>query len=258
MTAAERAARTASADTLCATAYDDLDGPRTGVALVAVGGYGRAELAPHSDLDVVLLHDDAVRVGELAEQVWYPIRDAGVRLDHSVRTVSETIAAAGDDLKVALGLQDVRFLAGDPNLVLRVRTTMLAQWRREARRRLPELRQLVDQRHALMGELAHASVPDLKESLGGLRDATVIKALVATWLVDAPHVELESCRRELLDVRDRVQALHGRPNDRITPETWALLDDDPLAAQVRIRRAGRRITHISRLTWRRAIGRAHV
>src|SRR3546814_13129099 len=62
---------------------------------------------------------------------------------------------------------------GDPNLVLRVRTTMLAQWRREARRRLPELSQLVDQRHALMGELAHASVPDLKESLGGLRDATV-------------------------------------------------------------------------------------
>src|SRR3546814_4686543 len=143
MTAAERAARTASADTRCATAYDDLDGPRTGVAVVAVGGYGRAELAPHSDLDVVLLHDDAVRVGELAEQVWYPIWDAGVRLDHSVRTVSETIAAAGDDLKVALGLQDVRFLPGGPNLVLRVRTPMPAPCRTMGTRRLPTLTHLV-------------------------------------------------------------------------------------------------------------------
>ena len=53
-----------------------------------------------------------------------------------------------------------------------------------------------------MGELAHASVPDLKEAEGGLRDATVLKALVATWLVDVPHVELERSRLALLDVRD--------------------------------------------------------
>ncbi|MGZ4456274.1 MAG: nucleotidyltransferase domain-containing protein, partial [Nocardioides sp.] len=86
MTASERAQRTAAADRLCATAYDDCGGPDTGVALVAVGGYGRSELAPYSDLDVVLVSDEGVDVGELAEKVWYPLWDSGSKLDHSVRT----------------------------------------------------------------------------------------------------------------------------------------------------------------------------
>ncbi|MDN5895647.1 MAG: nucleotidyltransferase domain-containing protein, partial [Nocardioides sp.] len=256
MTADERAARTRVADELCVTAYDEHDGPGTGAALVAVGGYGRGELAPHSDLDVVLVHDDTVDPGVLAEQVWYPIWDSGAQLDHSVRSVSEMVAAATADLKVALGLQDIRYLAGDRNLVLRVRTTMLAQWRRQAGERLPALAELVRSRHELMGELAHVAVPDLKEAQGGLRDATVLKALVATWLVDVPHVELEACRQQLLDVRDNVQGLAGRAQDRITPEIWPGLAEDlglpeGLSAQVHVRELARRIAHISRLTWRR-------
>ena len=59
------------------------------VALVAVGGYGRRELAPASDLDVLLLHDKVRDVDEIANRLWYPIWDAGFRLDHSVRTVRE-------------------------------------------------------------------------------------------------------------------------------------------------------------------------
>ena len=69
-----------------------------------------------------------------------------------------------------------------------------------------------------MGELAHASVPDLKEAEGGLRDATVLKALVATWLVDVPHVDLERCRLALLDVRDALHDVAGRATDRVAPE----------------------------------------
>ncbi|MDT0202922.1 [protein-PII] uridylyltransferase [Nocardioides sp. AE5] len=259
MTAAERAARTEAADDLCRTAYDGLAGPRTGVALVAVGGYGRGELAPRSDLDVVLLHDDGVDPGALAGQVWYPLWDSGVRLDHAVRSTSEVLAAAAGDLKVALGLLDLRFLAGDPHLALRVRTTVLAQWRRDARTRLPQLRELVAARHLATGELAHAGVPDLKESQGGLRDACVLRALVATWLVDVPHVELERCRQDLLDVRDALHGLGARQGDRIGPEAWAPLAaglglDTPLAAQQRVRTAARRISHVSRLAWRRVDG----
>lgn len=268
MTEAERRARTDSADAMCHAAYAGLDGPDSGIALVAVGGYGRRELAPHSDLDVVLVHDDDVDPGALAQQVWYPLWDSGVNLDHSVRSMSETVRAASDDLRVALGMQDARFLAGDSSLALRLRTTMLAQWRREARDRLPALRALVTQRHSLTGELAHASVPDLKESQGGLRDATVVKALVATWLIDAPHVELERCRQTLLDVRDVVHGIVGRGNDRLSPEVWAELPfrlpthlsgfdeateggEAVLAAQVLVREVGRRISHISGLAWRR-------
>jgi [protein-PII] uridylyltransferase len=259
MTAAERAERTAGADKLCASAYEQCAGPDTGVALVAVGGYGRAELAPHSDLDVVLVSDEGVDLGELAERVWYPLWDSGSKLDHSVRTLPEMVAAAGGDLRVALGLLDLRHLAGDPNLTLRLRTTMLAHWRRQAREQLPALRELVRGRHELVGELAHLSVPDLKEAEGGLRDATVLKALVATWLVDVPHADLERTRLALLDVRDVVQALAGRATDRVAPEMWPDLAaglglPDARAAQVHVRELGRRITHLSRLTWRRVDG----
>ena len=194
MTASDRSDRTAAADALCVAAFERTGAPVVGVCLVAVGGYGRRELAPASDLDVVLVHDDGVDLGRAAADLWYPLWDSGSRLDHSVRSLSEMVRIARGDLKVALGLLDVRHLAGDPALTLRLRTTMLTEWRRDARGRLPELRDLVRSRHELIGELAHLSVPDVKEAGGGLRDATVLKALVASWLVDVPHVELERSR----------------------------------------------------------------
>ncbi|MGN6251645.1 MAG: [protein-PII] uridylyltransferase [Marmoricola sp.] len=257
MTAEERSARTAEADRLCSAAYEESGASDAGVALVAVGGYGRGELAPHSDLDVVLVHDDGVDPGEAAARLWYPLWDSGRTVDHAVRSLGESVERAESDPRVALGLLDVRHLAGDPNLTLRLRTAVLASWRREARRRLPELRQLVADRNERQGELADAAVPDLKESTGGLRDATVLTGLVATWLVDVPHTDLERCRRALLDVRDVVHDLHGRANDRVTPELWGDLAerlglDDGLAAQRHTRALGRRVTHLARLAWQRA------
>ena len=257
MTAAERAARTRDADALCAKAYTDAGCPESGVALVAVGGYGREELAPFSDLDVVLVLDPAVEPGEWAGQVWYPLWDSGANVDHSVRTVEEVLEQSAADLRVATGMLDARHLAGDPNLTLRLRSAVLNQWRRDARTRLEELHGLVAERGRLTGELAHASVPDLKESVGGLRDATVLKALVASWLVDVPHGDLERCRRALLDVRDAQHEVAGRATDRVAPEYWADIAtilglEDANAAQRRTRGLARRITHLSRLAWRRA------
>jgi [protein-PII] uridylyltransferase len=229
------------------------------VALVAVGGYGRSELAPHSDLDVVLVHDDGnpeVQVRQVAEQVWYPLWDAGANLDHSVRALSEVTDAARSDPRVALGLLDARHLAGDPSVTLRLRAELLSHWRRDARDQLPALRELVSRRGERQGELAHASVPDLKESVGGLRDATVLKALVATWLVDVSHADLEPSRLQLLDVRDALHEVTGRGTDRVAPELWPDLAaglglPDAEAAQRHVRGLGRRITHLSRLTWHR-------
>jgi len=256
VTASDRSDRTAAADALCAAAYEKTGAPATGLALVAVGGYGRGELAPWSDLDVVLVHQDGVDPGEVASELWYPLWDSGHQVDHSVRSLDEMVAAAEGDLKVALGLLDVRHLAGDPNLTLRLRGAVLTTWRREARDRLPDLRRLVATRHELLGELAHASVPDLKEAQGGLRDATVLKALVASWLVDVPHVELERSRQALLDVRDALHEVAGRATDRVAPEAWGDLAGGlglvgEAEAQVHVRELGRRIAHLSRLTWRR-------
>ncbi|MCY7399783.1 MAG: [protein-PII] uridylyltransferase [Nocardioides sp.] len=255
MTTAQRQTRATSADGLCREAYDASGGPAAGVALVAVGGFGRRELAPHSDLDVVLIHEDGIDPGELATALWYPLWDSGWRLDHSVRSMGQMQEAAGD-LRVALGLLDARHLAGDPGLTMRLRTTMLADWRRQARTRLPELHALIAKRHDVMGELAHVSVPDLKEAEGGLRDAGVLKALEASWLGDASTPAVEAARLSLLDVRDELHVLTGRPSDRIAPEMWGPLAErlglvDAEAAQRHVRSLGRRIAHLSRLAWRR-------
>src|SRR2546423_25757 len=95
-------------------------GPEPDVALVAVGGYGRAELAPGSDLDVMLLHRGRPRGGtdvrELAERIWYPLWDAGLKLGHAVRTVKEALGLAAGDLDTATSLLDVRLIAGDSAL----------------------------------------------------------------------------------------------------------------------------------------------
>ncbi len=232
------------------------------MALVAVGGYGRQELAPFSDLDLVLVHRRDVDVARVATDLWYPLWDARVALDHSVRALEEVTETAAADVRVALGLLDARHLAGDTAVTLRLRADVLAHWRRDARKNLPVLGRQARERAGSQGELAHASVPDLKESSGGLRDATVLKALVATWLVDVPHVDLERSRVQLLDVRDVLQAAAGRASDRVSPELWAPLAEglglvrpdggpDADAAQRHLRQIGRRTAHLSRLTWSR-------
>jgi [protein-PII] uridylyltransferase len=255
----DRRQRTERADALCRSAYDVSGAPAAGCALVAVGGYGRRELAPYSDLDVVLVHRPELDVEGVAEQLWYPIWDSGARVDHSVRTVAQMLEQAGADLRVVLGLLDLRHLAGDPELTRGLRSDVLAHWRRTARERLPQLHELARRRHRAVGELAHLAVPDLKEAEGGLRDATVLTALVATWLVDVPHVDLERSRLALLEVRDALHEVAGRSTDRVAPELWDELAahlglEDATAAQRLVRELGRRITHLSRLTWRRVDG----
>jgi [protein-PII] uridylyltransferase len=262
MTAPERATRTARADELCRTAFVAALGerPERGLALFAVGGYGRGELAPYSDLDLVLVHEPDLaeaEVADVAKRLWYPLWDAGVEVDHAVRALSEVRQAAIDDVRVALGMLDVRHLAGDTAVSLQLRADVLAAWRRGARVTMPRIREWARERTEERGELAHAAVPDLKESAGGIRDAVLMKALVATWLVDVPHQELERSRRQLLDVRDLVHELEGRRVDRIRPEVWGPLAQrvgvtDAEAAQRHVRSIGRRTTHLSRLAWRRA------
>jgi [protein-PII] uridylyltransferase len=262
MTAPERALRTEQADELCRSAFATALGgrPERGLALVAVGGYGRGELAPSSDLDVVLVHEDGVPdpdVVEVATRLWYPLWDSGRDVDHSVRALPEVRDAAVGDLRVALGLLDTRHLAGDTAVSLQLRADVLAAWRRGARVTLPHLRAWARHRDQERGELAHAAVPDLKDSAGGIRDTVLMKALVATWLVDVPHQELERSRRQLLDVRDLVHDLEGRGVDRIRPELWGPLAGrlglpDAESAQRHVRGLGRRTTHLSRLAWRRA------
>ncbi len=257
MTGDQRAARVREMDALATRAFEALvPGSTTGLALVAVGGYGRGDLAPASDLDLVLVHAEDVDPGPVATELWYPWWDAGLKLDHAVRSLDGMVAAAQQDVRVALGLLDARHVAGDPHLTLQLRTRVLADWRRGARARLPKLASMTRRRHERSGELAHEGVPDLKEAHGGLRDFVVLDGLRATWLVDVPHADLARARRGMLDVRDALHTVTGRAGDRIAPELWGELASelglpDALAAQRHVRGLGRRAAHLSRLTWRR-------
>ncbi|MFG1809834.1 [protein-PII] uridylyltransferase [Streptomyces sp. NPDC049040] len=226
-----------------------------GWALLAVGGYGRGELSPRSDLDLVLLHDSEKSVGALADRLWYPVWDLGLALDHSVRTPDEARKAAADDLKVQLGLLDARHLAGDPSLSSALRTSVLADWRNQAPKRLPALLELCQERAERQGELSYLLEPDLKEARGGLRDATALRAVAASWLADAPREGLEEARTRLLDARDALHLVTGRATDRLALQeqdqvaaALGLLDADTLLRQVY--EAARRISYASDVTWR--------
>jgi [protein-PII] uridylyltransferase len=228
-----------------------------GASLIAVGGYGRGELSPRSDLDLVLLHDgsDPGAVAALADRIWYPVWDLGLALDHSVRTPAEARKTAAEDLKVQLGLLDARHLAGDLGLTAGLRTAVLADWRNQAPKRLPELQELCAERAERQGELQYLLEPDLKEARGGLRDATALRAVAASWLADAPREGLDDARRRLLDVRDALHLTTGRATDRLALQEQdqvaaelGLLDADTLLRQVY--EAARVISYASDVTWR--------
>jgi len=198
-------------------AYDDwlasIVPDRSGVALVAVGGLGREEPAPYSDLDLVLLHDGKVAdLTKLADSIWYPIWDGGIGLDHSVRTVDEAVAVGKGDLKAMLGLLDVRHIAGDASLWGPLRARVLDEWRKTAVKRFDELKELCRERWRLLGEAAYLLEPNLKDSRGGMRDAHLLHALAIAQLIDFP-VAVRTAYPVLLDVRGELHRRTGRAED---------------------------------------------
>src|SRR5665648_553116 len=232
-----------------------------GIALGAVGSLGRSDASPASDLDLLLVHDgrthDAATVAAVAERLWYPIWDSGVHLDHSVRSLAQCRQVASADLPAAVGLLDLRHVAGDRTVITRGRAALLTDWRAAARRRLPELLATTRTRAERVGELAYLVEPDLKETRGGIRDAVVVFALAATWLTDRPHGPVDDAYRYLLDVRDALHVTTRRPTNRLLradqDEVAALLgvgDADDLLAG--LAESGRTIAHALDTTVRHA------
>ncbi|HEY2193733.1 MAG TPA: [protein-PII] uridylyltransferase [Actinomycetospora sp.] len=199
-------------------------GEESGTALVAVGALGRGELAPWSDLDLVLVHDGTGRqqgadcVARIADALWYPLWDAGIGLDHSVRTVGEAVGVATEDLRVALGLLEVRLLAGDAELAERLASSARQAWRAGIRTRFDELVEATHARWQRSGEVAHRVEPDLKNGRGGLRDVQLLDALAAAQLVDRPAVDVRSARELMLDLRTELHRRAGRARDVLQAE----------------------------------------
>ncbi len=236
-----------------------LDGEND-VALVAVGGYGRAELAPGSDLDVVLLHRGRKDVRELAEQIWYPLWDAGLKLGHGVRTVKEALALAATDLDTATSVLDVRLIAGDSSLGEDLARRAEAQWQSRSDRWLPIVGAAVAERHERAGEVAFLLEPDLKEGRGGLRDVHAQHWAEAARriLLEGDEAALATAYDTLLDVRVALHRRTGKASDRLLLQEQdgiaadlGYSDADALMAEVAA--AARTIAWTSDETWDRIL-----
>lgn len=236
------------------------DGPAAGTseaALVAVGGYGRGDLAPGSDLDLLLLHRSKEVPAALAEAIWYPIWDAGLKLGHAVRTPADALGLAADDLDTATSLLTARHLAGDAELTAELIEAAHAQWRKKARRYLTQLRNAVADRQAQHGEVAFLLEPELKEGRGGLRDIHALRwAQAARSVLEAGDAEsLDEAEQVLFGARVELHRATGRPSDRLT-----LQDQDAVAQglgvsadelMARIATAARTVAWIADEAWDR-------
>lgn len=151
-------------------AASDLGAART--TLAALGGYGRAALAPASDLDVLLVHDgsDVEAVTLQAERLLYPLWDAGFTVGHAVRTVPEVREAAAERLETLTASLDLRVIAGDAALGAEAADATLALATADPRAFAERLRGAGAARRERYGAATHRLEPDLKESAGGLRD----------------------------------------------------------------------------------------
>jgi [protein-PII] uridylyltransferase len=233
-----------------------------GVALVAVGGYGRADLCPGSDLDVLLVHTrkdrDLGEVKQLAERVWYPLWDAGLKLGHGVRSVKDALSLAHDDLDTATSLLDTRLIAGDAAIAADLQTRAVAAWRGKSARWLTALGASVDGRHARSGEVAFLLEPDLKDGRGGLRDVHSLRwaEVARRILLDDDHQTLAAAHDVLLSVRVELHRRTGKAIDRLLLQDQdgvaaALGDADADVLMARVSAAARTVAWTSDDTWDR-------
>src|SRR5881409_895981 len=150
--------------------------PKTSLALTALGGYGRGELNPFSDVDVMLLHGDGAGkispyVEEMAEQILYLLWDIGFKVGHSTRSIKEAIAQANRDMLTKTAMLESRFLSGDAELAREFRKQFRSKCVEGHEREYVEMR-MQDQvaRHKKFGDSVYLQEPNLKSGCGGLRD----------------------------------------------------------------------------------------
>jgi [protein-PII] uridylyltransferase len=251
-------AYTATVDAWLADLFDAAVGRRsTGVALVAIGGYGRSELCPRSDVDVMFVCQDE-SMGRLAEHVWYPAWDESLQLGHSVCTPSQALELASDDLHTATALLAARHVAGDPAVSTTVAAGALAQWRKKARRWLTDLGISVAAHHEQAGEMAFSIEPDLKGGRGGLRDVHALRwaELARPLLGPADEQCLADAYEALLAARVELQRLTDRASNVLTLQdqdqvAFALGCGDADELMHTLSRAARAVSWTSDDAWRR-------
>ena len=197
--------------------------------LIAVGGYGRGELFPHSDVDVLILTPDAPddrllgAIEQLVGQLW----DMGLHLGHSVRTVEECGTEAGRDVTVLTSMLESRYIAGPRARYAEFSRAILSSFNAQAFFRAKLLEQ--QQRHTKFQDTPYSLEPNCKESPGGLRDLQILLWVVRaaglgnSWtellrrrlLTREEHTMLLRSERVLKQIRAHLHIVAGRREDRL-------------------------------------------
>jgi [protein-PII] uridylyltransferase len=235
------------------------DGDQRGIALVAVGGYGRRELCPSSDLDVVLLHRGHREISKTADRIWYPVWDEGISLDHSVRQPNEALDVAAEDLRAALGLLDARLVCGDAKLAEHLVSKAQERWAKQKPAWLGDLADRVAERHESYGDVAFLLEPDLKEAHGGLRDISALDAVMRAVPVLADYVDtaaISHAHSVLIRVRVELHRQSGRELNKLLLQEQdqvarSLGESDTDALVLAVATAGRTVAWEADDAWRR-------
>jgi [protein-PII] uridylyltransferase len=203
----------------------DAAAPPARVALVALGGYGRGELAPRSDIDLLILHDGARpdEIAALADRLLYPLWDARLDVGHAVRTADEAVVLAAERLDTLTTMLDGRALAGDEALWTTVRGR-IGDAVGDVRDLAERLAEEADRRLERHGSVSWLLEPELKEGAGGLRDVAALGWLEAAagrrlteegLLRDSERRAVEAAAEFLVRVRSALHLETGRRLDRL-------------------------------------------
>ena len=203
------------------------------LALIALGGYGRGELNPFSDIDVMLLHHQEKKgisphLEEMVQQVLYLLWDSGFKVGHSTRSVKEAVAQANQDMRTKTAMLESRFLAGDAELAREFRRQFRSKCVNGYEREYVELR-MQDQvaRHKKFGDSVYLQEPNLKSGCGGLRDyqnllwmtyfkegsLSTNQLVGKDWLSESDQRRIENAYDFLLRLRTALHYATGRATD---------------------------------------------
>jgi [protein-PII] uridylyltransferase len=233
--------RTARVDSIVTGAASNFLHPRLGnaFALTAVGGYGRSELFPHSDIDLLLLfegEEDLVGVKAPVEEFLRALWDSGLRVGHSVRTAAECCRINEQNTELHVSLLDLRFLSGNSQL-FGILTEQLGDfYHRHGARLISGLIDLARRRHSKFNNTVYHLEPNVKEAPGGIRDIHLLR-----WLSQlAPQYEsirdfsseLSESQQFLYSLRSFLHSQAQRDSNLLTFELQAqaagALADQPL------------------------------
>jgi [protein-PII] uridylyltransferase len=190
--------------------------PSVPAALVAIGGYGRREQCPGSDVDLMVLHDGSDEVGRAAKALFYELWDAGLQVGHSIRTIKEAVKAAREDFPAETSFLTPRLVAGDEDLFQRFVDAALRQSRRSPEAFFERVREVTGERRARSGDASAELEPNLKEGRGGLRDLETIGWLATVCGPQELPVDAQTLERaadHLLRVRSALHFLTNRHAD---------------------------------------------